>query len=338
MKKFNKKSLSGFTFLLLLVLVIAGCSKDTSSGEKVSSFPEKTITMVVPTAAGGSSDAIARVMAKYAEEHIGGAMVVSNVPGGASTLGTGEVVNAKADGYTLGFPPVGAVSVQPHYGQINYTYSDLEPIAQVSEEAIVLVSPKGKFKNLEDLVKYGKDNPGAIKYGNSSVGGPVHLVLEKLFSDAGVKAEVIGYKGSAEVKAALLGDHIDIGVMHPAEVLPILESGDVDALAVSTSTGERDPSLPGVATFNELDYEINFTVWKGVFGPKNLPEDVKKTLVEGFDKILKDPEFVAEIEKLGQAVAYIGPDEFTKKIEEEYKYYGEVIEATGMKEIVTGQK
>ena len=333
----GKKVLGYLMGLMLVSAILAACGSDATGEGQENNFPDKTITMVVPTAAGGSSDAVARIMAKHAEEHVGGAMVVSNVAGGASTLGTAEVVNAKADGYTLGFPPVGAVSVQPHYGQISYTYTDLTPIAQISEEAVVLVAPKGKFENLEDLIAYGKENPKAIKYGTSSIGGPVHLVVAKLFADTEIEAEAIGYKGSSEVKAAILGSHIDVGVMHPAEVLPILESGDVDVLAVSTSTGERDPALPDSPTFTEFNYDIKFTVWKGVFGPKDLPQDVKESLVQSFKEMLEDPEYVSEIEELGQTVNYLNPDELTSKIKEEYDYYGEVIESAGLKEIVNGQ-
>lgn len=340
MKITSKKLLAGVLAGAMIVSAASGCQKsDGASADKKgeAKFPTKAITLVVPVEAGGSSDAIARLMSNYSDKYFGKPMVIVNQPGGASTLATAETAKAKPDGYTVVFSPVGAVCVQPHYGQIQYTYSDLKPVAQVSEEAIVLVTKKGKYKDLKDLIQQGKDAPGSIKHANSSIGGPVHLVMEKLFNDAGVKAEAIGYKGNSEVKAALLGGHINAGVLHPSEVLPILKGGEIDALAVSTSTGKRDPALPDVPTFQELGYDIDFTVWKGIFAPKDIPENVSTTLNKGFEGILNDADFQKEMQKIGQGVAFMSPDEFSKKIEKEYNYYGEVIEKTGMKEKVTGK-
>ena len=297
-------------------------------------FPEKEITFIVPVNPGGSSDTVARALAKYAEQYLGQPMIVTNMAGGASTLGTAECVNAEPDGYTLSYPPVGAVCVQPHYGQISYTYTDLTPICQISEEDCVLVVPKDTFSSLEELVAYGKENPGAIKYGNSSQGGPVHMVPAKLFSDEGITAEAIGYQGSSEVKAALMGGHITAGALHPSEVISIIESGDVVPLAISTSDGERNSDLPDVPTFTELGYDISFTVWKGVFGPAGMPEDVVAVLEEAFSNICSNEEFVAELQAIGQSVDYIGTEDFTKKVADDFEYYGEVIDQVGMKEIM----
>ena len=300
-------------------------------------FPTKEIEFIVPVNPGGSSDTVARALAKYAEEYLGQPMVVTNMAGGASTLGTAECINSEPDGYTLVYPPVGAVCVQPHYGQISYTYTDLTPICQISEEDCVLVVPKDTFATLEDLVAYGKENPGAIKYGNSSQGGPVHMVLAKLFNDEGIESEAIGYQGSSEVKAALMGGHITAGAMHPAEVLPIIESGDVVPLAISTSDGERNPSLPDVPTFKELGYDITFTVWKGVFGPADMPAEVVAVLEEAFNNICTDEEFVAELDAIGQTVDYMDTETFTEKVASDFDYYGQVIDEVGMKEIMNAQ-
>lgn len=281
----------------LSLLILAGCQGNkpvapTESGSapaastapaeaakpKETDFPTKPITLIVPVNPGGTSDLVARALAKYSEKYLGQPMVVTNMAGGASTLGTAECINSKADGYTLVYPPVGAVCVQPYYGQISYTAEDMTAIGQISEEACVLVVPKNTFKTLDELIEHGKKNPGAIKYGNSSQGGPVHMVTAKLLSDAKITGEAIGYKGAGDVKAALMGGHITAGVLHPSECKPIIDSGDVVALAVATSDGQREPTLPDVPSFKELGYDITFTVWKGIFAPKDLPEDVRAIL------------------------------------------------------------
>ncbi len=355
------RAMSAGLCVMMSGLLLAGCQSSTSSettqaaaaetsaqessGEESSqaettekatetNFPEKEITLIVPVNPGGSSDTVARALAKYAEQYLGESMIVNNMAGGASTLGTAECVNAAPDGYTLVYPPVGAVCVQPHYGQISYTYTDLTPICQISEEDCVLVVPKDTFSSLEELVAYGKENPGSIKYGNSSQGGPVHMVPAKLFSDEGITAEAIGYQGSSDVKAALMGGHITAGALHPSEVISIIESGDVVPLAISTSDGERNADLPDVPTFKELGYDISFTVWKGVFGPAGMPEDVVAVLEEAFSNICANEEFVAELQAIGQSVDYIGTEDFTKKVADDFAYYGEVIDQVGMKEIM----
>lgn len=344
------------TALLLVALLLAGCgaaaepAAPTTAAPPVAeepaapvetaapapAYPTETINLIVPANPGGSSDLVARALAKYADAHLGESMVVTNVPGGASTLGPAECINSPADGYTLVYPPVGAVCVQPHYGQISYTYTDMTAICQISEENCVLVVPKDTYATLEELVAFGKENPGAIKYGNSSQGGPVHMVVAKLFSDAGIEAESIGYKGSADVKAALMGGHITAGVLHPSEALPVLESGDVVALAISTSTGERDAILPDVPSFTELGYDITFTVWKGIFGPANMDPAVVAIIEQGFNDIVNDEAFLKEMSDMGQAVSYMGHADFTAKVADNFEYYGAVIDQVGMREIVNG--
>lgn len=340
----------------LSLLILAGCqgnkpaapvesgvaptSSDSSASipqVKQTDFPTKPITLIVPVNPGGTSDLVTRALAKYSEKYLGQPMVVSNRAGGASTLGTAECVNAKADGYTLVYPPVGAVCVQPFYGQISYTADDMTAISQISEESCVLVVPKDTFKTLEEFIEYGKQNPGAIKYGNSSQGGPVHMVTAKLLSDAKITGESIGYKGAGDVKAALMGGHITSGVLHPSECKPVIDSGDVVALAVSTSTGEREPALPDVPSFKELGYDVTFTVWKGIFAPKDLPEDVKAILEKAFADITADPDFIAEMTAIAQDISYINAADYTEKVKRDTEYYGKVIEEVGMKEIMNGQ-
>lgn len=324
-----------FAFVLLMS-IFTGCTKNDASkasGEskkEAVKFPEKPIQLTVPVAAGGSSDISARALAKAADKVFKKPMVVVNKPGGSSVLGVGEVAKAKPDGYSIVQAPVGALVVIPQLDSTGYTYKDLEPIALASEESIVIVAKKGKFNTLEDLVKYGKANPGKIKYGTSAIGGPVHLVMAQLSYLTKMDAQVVGFKGNAEVKAAILGGHIDVGTMHPQEALPIIQSGDAVILAVSAPA--RVESIKDIPTLKELGYDIDFTVWKGYFAPKGLPEGVKKALVDGFKTILTDKDLIAEMKKAGLEITYQSPEELSKRMEKEAEYYKKVIKDTNLAE------
>ncbi|MDF2962284.1 MAG: transporter substrate-binding protein [Paenibacillus sp.] len=336
---------------LLMAFVTACSSKGASAGGQAPNTPASTnsgqsskdtaykftkpIQMIVPVPPGGSSDLVARAIAKTSEKYFGQPMVVINRDGGAGAVGTTEVVKSKPDSFTFGYLPVGSINVLPQYGGLSYKTSDLEPIAFVSNEPSVLVVKKGKFKDLADFVAQAKAKPGSLKYGVSAVGGTVHIVMASFLHEAKIDVKLVGFKGSGEVKTAILGGHIDSGIMSPSDAKSMVESGDLQLLAVAEPN--RYKVIPDVPTFTEQGYPVQLGVWKAIMGPRGISEDAKKAVVEGFKKTLTDPELQSTLAKNDVYIEYKDPVELQKLIDEESKKYEKILKDTGVAEFVKKQ-
>lgn len=291
-------------------------------------FPSKPIQMIVPFAAGGGSDITARAIAKLSEKTFGQTMVIINRAGGSGAIGTDAAAHAAPDGYTVVFAKAHTVCVLPHYGNLNYKHSDLEPIAYVNSDPIVLVAKKGRFNTLDDLITEAKAKPGAIKYGLAVAGALPHIFMEQFASMMKTDMKVVGFKGAAEVLPALLGGHLDLAALIPIEAKPHYDAGTMSVLSVAA--GNRFSLFPDAPTFKEKGIDLEMSIWGAILGPKGMPEDVKKTLNEGFKTILTDSQLIKEQAAAGQYIEYKGPKELGEIIERDNVYYAEVIKQTGM--------
>lgn len=327
MFKKSKISILIIVLVAMAMLIAAGCAS-SKPAEKAApakaKYPEKNVQIIVPVPAGGTTDAMARLMAQLAQKEFGQTFYITNKPGGALTIGAADMVKAAPDGYTLMVTPLGPIVMQMHYRQLPYKYEDFEAVAYSSAVYNVLAVPKGKFKDAKEMIAFMKANPGKLKYGTPAIGGLPHIATENFLLQAGCDAKGVGFNGDADMLAALLGGHIDFAII--GTVNENLKTGALVGLAVGSPA--RLPNQPNIPTFKELGYDVSTSVWSGVFAPKGTPVEVLDRLNAGFNKIFKDPEFLDKAAKIGEIPNPMSRADFKAFVDKEYVSNRKIINET----------
>ncbi|HHY46720.1 MAG TPA: tripartite tricarboxylate transporter substrate binding protein [Firmicutes bacterium] len=315
----------------LLVFTLIMGLMSLSLVEGADKYPSKPIELIVPYAAGGSTDVCARIVAKVAPKYFPQPLVIINKPGGGAIPGREYVVRSKPDGYTLLFGyGSGEDLVVPNYRPLPFdTFKDLVPVCRISIHSVaIVVSDKSPYKTVEQFVKYAKSKK-SVTASASSKGAAVEIVEQAFAKRAGFKVVVIPFRGGAESVPAVVGGHVDFGGGHPSEILPHIKSGRLVPLAVARE--ERDPSIPDVPTFRELGYDVvTAGSVKGVAVPKGTPQEIIDYLNEKFKQICQDPEFIQAMKEVGQPVDYMGPVEYAKYMKDCFEEYGRLIKELGI--------
>ena len=307
--------------------VMFGCVALPVASVAADAFPSKPITAVVPMAAGGSSDLLARAIEKFWPKYSKQPLVVVNKPGGGGVVGTEGVVRSKPDGYTLylGYGS-GHDVVMPSLQKMPYDpLKDLVPVSRVSIHSVVIVTgAKSQFNSIKDIVAWSKKEGKPVTTAVSVKAGAVDLALTAFGKTAGVNIVTVPFSGGAEATTALAGGHLMIGGGHPSEIIPHIKAGRFKALAVALP--QRDPTLPDVPTLRELGFDV--ATWgsiKGVAAPAGTPKEVVKYIDDNIKKICNDPEFLKLMASLNQPVMYLGSDDFGKFMKQATADYAKLI-------------
>lgn len=318
---------------MILTMVVIGISLLAPTfGGAAEKYPTKPIELVVPFAAGGSTDVLARLVAKYAPKYFDQPLVVINKPGGGGVIGTEGVVRSKPDGYTLymGYGS-GHDLVMPHFQKLPYkTFADLIPICRLSVHSVAMViRADAPYKNFKEFVEWGKKKP-QVTASVSTKAGSVDITFQALGKATGLKIVTIPFRGGAESVTAIVGGQTDIGANHPSEIMSHIKAKRL--IPVGVALEQRDPALADVPTFREMGYDV-VTVGsvKGVAAPKGTPPEVVRYLAERFKKICENPEFIQEMKNIGQPVMYQGSAEFAKYLRDGFEQYGRLIKEFNIK-------
>jgi len=326
---------------LSMAIIMGGCSMGAKESMVSEKYPTKPITVIVPFAAGGSSDLIARALEKSAQKHLGQPLVVVNMPGGATTIGMNEFAGAKPDGYTIGVVGVGVI-LQPLYGQTRYHYpTALEPIVNVVSSPVLVACLTDKpWKNLNELVSYAKQHPGEIKFGHNGLGTAVHVTGEMFAKETGISIKQVPFRGGEpESLAALLGGHIQlIFSYNPAVLKEHVKNGTIRVLGVAEENRLTIPGFENVPTFKEQGVNITFSFWNGIAAPKGMPAAEKARLTAGLGEMINDPDFKKNMEELGMPVQYMGPEEFSERWIADNAKLTKIVKETGIAELIASQK
>lgn len=298
---------------------------------KQAQFPTKPIQVIVPMAPGGASDLTARAMEKLAKKYLGQPLVIVNKAGASGVIGYNELINSRKDGYTLGLSAANML-LQPLYGITPNNYGELtEPICQaVFNPVAVSVLADSPIKSIDDLVKYAQANPGKIKYAYSNVGSLPHILSGMFVKETKVKMGPVPFATGAESTIAFLGGNVQLLFSSLVEVKNHAKDGKVRILAVSSAS--RMPDLSDIPTLKECKINAEATAWFGICAPAGIPKDVKAKLVDGFKKIVMDPEFKKTVENIGFYVEYLGPEESAAKWKNEVKEFAQAIKESGIGE------
>jgi tripartite-type tricarboxylate transporter receptor subunit TctC len=302
------------------------------STNALAQYPTRTITLVVPFAAGGPTDVLARTLGVSMGKTLGQTVVIENKLGAGGTIGANYVAKAAPDGYTLVLANVGALAVNPHILKTPYDpLRDLVPISMAAEFANVLVvQPSLGLNTVADFVNIARAKPAIITYASSGIGGAGHLSGELLRRVANIDIVHVPYKGGGPAMQGFLGAQVDSFFATPISSISQIRAGRAKALA---TTGSRRAALmPDVPTIAESGYPgYEALNWYGFLGPRGLPKEMVERLNKEFVKALANPQVVAALHKTGTEPKSSTPEEFAAYIKREYDTWGKVVKEAGIK-------
>ena len=289
-------------------------------------YPSRPIRLIVPFAAGGAADSVARILAGRVGEALGQTIVVEDRGGGAGIIGTELVKKADPDGYTLLLGQSGPISINPGiYATLSYDpEKDFVPIAMTTSYPYVLVvSPALGVKTLADFVALAKRRPTELNYGTAGVGAANHLATELFDSQAGIKMTHIPYRGTSLAVADLIAGQVQVVFADPVSALAQVNAGTLIALAVTSK--DRSPVAPNVPTIAESGYPgFDAVAWHGIMAPARTPQPIIARLNAEIVKALKDPDTIKLIQ--AQAIEPVGgsPEAFASFIKQDIAKWKDV--------------
>ncbi len=298
--------------------------------EDAADYPSKPITFVVPFAAGGGADMLARAVGDRLAKELGEPVLVENRAGGNTLIAAQHVARAKPDGYTV-FTSIDATMVMnPHmYSDLPYDpETDFTPVTlAIQMPMVIAVNPDFPAQTLDELIEYLKANPDEVNYAFGAI--PAQVVGELFKAEAGVTMEGISYNGSSPAQQDVMGGHVPVLVDALAPALSLLRSDRLRPLAVTSA--ERSPSLPDVPTVAESGIEgFNAITWTGFLVPAGTPQAIVDKLHTSIAKVLQSDEVVQQFGDLGQEVLALPGDEFAEIIRRDSATYKPVIEEAGI--------
>ena len=306
-----------------------------TAGAALAEYPEKPVTIVVPFAAGGPTDKVARDLGDVLRKQLNQPVIIENVGGAGGTLGAAKVAKAAPDGYTVLLHHIGMATSPALYRKLPYdTLGDFEYVGMVNEVPMTLVGRSTlPASTMPELMKWIEANKGKINLANAGLGAASHL-CGLLFQQA-VKVDMttVPYKGTAPAMTDLLGGQVDLMCDQTTNTTQQIEAGKVKAYAVTTAKRLTTPALAKLPTLDESGLKgFNVSIWHGMYAPKSTPKPVLDKLNNALRTALKDPEFIKRQEALGAVVvtdARTGGAEHKKFVEAEIAKWGPAIKAAG---------
>jgi tripartite-type tricarboxylate transporter receptor subunit TctC len=305
-----------------------------ATGSLAQQYPTRNITMMVPYAAGGPTDTVARVVAQSMSKPLGQTIVVENRPSAGGILAPEQVKNAKPDGYTILIHHVGMATTPALYRSLRFNpLTDFEYIGLINDVPMTLIA-RGNFpaKDYKEFVAYVKANKDKVSYANAGIGAASHL-CGLLFMNA-IQTEVltVPYKGTAPAMNDLLGGQVDFMCDQTTNTTSQIKSGKVKVYAVTSK--KRVPSLPEIPTLDELGLKgFEVGIWHALYAPKGTPKPALDKLVAALQEALRDPAVQKRFAELGAVTMPVGqatPEALQKYLKSEIDKWGPVIKKAGV--------
>jgi len=295
------------------------------------SYPARPVRIIVPTAAGGANDSVARLMAQWLSERLGQQFIVENRPGGGNIIGTEAVVRAPADGYTLLLVNTANTSNAALYDKRNFNFiRDIAPVAGIDREPyVMLVHPSVPAKTIPEFIAYAKANPDKIDMASAGNGTGTHISGELFKMMTGINMTHVPYRGGAPVLTDLIAGQVHVYFGIPASALGHVGTGKLRALAVTSAS--RSHALPDVPAIGEFVPGYEATIFYGLGAPRNTPTEIIDRLNKEVNAGLSDPKIKSWLVDAG-GVSFSGsPADFAKLIADETEKWAKVIKFAGVK-------
>ena len=314
---------------LAVMLGLLGATS-TLTAQAQDAYPARPVTVIVPQAAGGANDAIARIVAQKLGETMGQSFVVDNRPGAGGNIGTAQAAKAKPDGYTLMLTTNSAHVINPAiYKNTGFDpIKDFEPVGLVANAGYVLVANSAFPANsVADLIAQAKAKPGQISYASAGNGTLNHLIGEMCKNAAGVDILHIPYKGAGAAATDVAGGQVPVSVQSLPSSLPFLQAGKIKVLGVVNE--KRLAALPNVPTIGETIRGFGSTPWYGLLAPAGTPKDVIAKLQAGLTKTLASKDLIDKLATLGCEVLTASPAQFATLIREDLPRWNKIVKDSG---------
>lgn len=316
-----------FTRRAALAAAVSLASLFAASANSQAAFPERQITLVIPFAAGGSTDVVGRVLAQRMSEILGQQVIVQNVAGAGGNLGADNVARSEPDGYTILMGTVATHALNPLIlKSIPYDpIKDFAPISlMVNVPNVLVVNPELPAKSVQDLLDLLKADPEKYSYASSGNGTPLHLSGELFNKMAGVTMQHIPYKGSGPALNDLLGNQVSIMFDNLPSSSGHIRSGTLRALAVTTK--DRSPAFPDVPTVAEAGIDGYETYsWNALFAPAGTPTDVIKVLNDAAVETMKDPAIGERMKEFSATVVGSSPEDLASHVQSEIEKWTPIV-------------
>lgn len=311
---------------LTLVLGLLG----TTFAAQAQTWPQRTVKILVPYAAGGNTDGIARLIGAKLSQAFGQQFLVENRPGANGIVATELVANAAPDGYTLLLATVGQIAVNPAMNKMSFVPADvLAPVSNIASNPFVLaIHNSVPAKTLPEFIAYVKARPGQLSYGSGGVGSIGHLTSALFVARAGLKMNHAAYRGGGPAVADLLGGHIPMYFANESEVAPYEGQNVIRLIAISSL--KRSAKLPNVPTVAEQGFPgFESLTWNGLMAPAKTPRDIIDRLAAETAKAVHDPEVLQRLASYGVDPIGDTPAQFAAEIKKDIPFWAEAVRVSG---------
>ena len=297
---------------------------------KAQSYQNQPIRLVIPFAAGGPSDVLARGFSHKLGESLGQPIIIDNKPGAGTNLAAEFVAKSKADGYTIFLMMVGTQAInETLYKKLSYnTIKDFSPISLVASSSLMLVAnPSVPVKSVADLIAYSKTNPGKINFGSSGTGTPLHLGGELFNVQAGTTLNHVPYKGAAPALTDVLGGQIQTAMVGTPAALPFVKTGKLTAIGVtSLKRSSNAPEIPAIAeTLPKFEVELVYAM----VAPAGTPKDIINKLNSQLVSVLNNPEIKSQLNSKGFDLTSSSPEQLGEYIKSEVSKWAPIVKKSG---------
>lgn len=301
-------------------------------GHAQEKYPSKPIRWIVGFPAGGGSDFLARTVANAMSEQMGQPIIIDNRPGAGATIAAGLAARAPADGYTLWTGDMATLIFNPMvYRSVPYKISDFQPVGLMGRFNMVVATGAGTgIDSISQAINAMRTSPGKYSYGSVGAGTPHHFVMELFKKSAGVDVVHVPYRGLAPVVQDLIGGQIQFAPIDAASAQAHVQGGKLKALALTSRN--RLPAFPGVPTLMELGFkEVEMYAWQGLLVQADTPKAVADVLALNLQKALQRPDVRKTLVEYGLEITPSSPSELGSYIEQQAKFWGEIVRASGIK-------
>lgn len=313
-----------------IILALSALGALLPSLANAQSYPSQPIKLIIPFAAGGPSDVLARAFVPKLGENLGQPIIIENKPGAGANLAAEYVANSKGDGYTLFLMMVGTQAInETLYKKLNYNVvKDFSPISLVGSSSLMLVAnPSVPVKTVSELIAFDKANPGKVSFGSSGAGTPLHLAGELFNTQAGTNILHVPYKGAAPALTDVLGGQIQTAIVGTPAALPYVKSGKLTGLGVtSLKRNSNAPEIPAIAeTLPKFEVELVYAIVAPASTPKAIVDKLNSQLIN----VLNNPEIKAQLNSRGFDVLTSTPIQTADYIKSEVVKWGPIVRKSG---------
>lgn len=319
-------------FPRVIPMLLAAAGGAALAQDAVESYPNRTVTIIVPFAAGGNTDVKTRLVAKQLGTILKQPVIIDNRPGASGNIGIELLTRAAPDGYTIAMGSFGPLAVNPWiYPKVNFDPKTLVPIILLEKSPLVLAVPAAKpYKTVADVVVAAKAKPGGLNIANAGPGGAHHLSAELFESAAGIDMVGVPFKGGGPAASALLAGQVDMMFEQTGAALPSIQAGKIRPIAVTSA--KRLSSMPDVPTFIEAGYpQVSVSNWMGYVAPKGTPPAIVAKLQQAFAKAIEHSEVKDRILSQSNELGGGSSQDFASFISSESLKWSKLVKDRGLK-------